>query len=348
LTAQPPVPSSASALDDDVAFLEKTARAVLDGQPLNEAAAYRLIRLEGADVYHLLAWANRIREHFKGNRVHLCSIVNVKSGGCTEDCVFCAQSVHYSTGVQVYPFLSSEDILPAAREARENRAQALGLVAAWRGLREGRLLDEVCARIRDLSRSGTVRADASLGILESEVVARRLREAGLVAYNHNLETARSYYPRVCSTHTYDDRVDTIRRCKAAGLRVCSGGIIGMGETAEQRVELMLELRALDVDIVPLNFLHPIPGTPLADNSALTPLECLKTIAVFRFGLPDREIMVAGGREKNLRDLQAMMFLAGASATMVGNYLTTTGRNAPDDLQMLADLGLTPEWEGDWR
>jgi biotin synthase len=329
--------------DDPITFVDKAARAVLDGRQIDFESAVRLIRLGDTDAWHLISWANRIREHFRGNQVHLCSIVNAKSGACPEDCKFCAQSAHYTTGVQIYPFLDRDDVIPAAQEAKKNHAQALGLVAAWRGLREGPLLERVVERIRDITESGTVRADASLGIIEKRAVAQRLKDAGLVAYNHNLETARSYYPRICSTHTYDDRVRTVEHCKAVGLKVCCGGIVGMGETREQRVELALELRALDVDIVPLNFLHPIPGTPLAAVEPLTPMECLKTIAVFRFVLPNKEIMVAGGREKNLRDLQSLMFTAGASATMVGNYLTTTGRSADDDLRLISDLGLTWEW-----
>lgn len=336
-------PVATPANDDSVALIEKTARFVLDGGEVGYNTAVQLIHLHDADVWHLIAWANRIRQHFRGNQIHLCSIVNAKSGGCPEDCKFCAQSAHYSTGIPIYPFLGRDEVLAAAQEAKKYHAQALGIVAAWRGLREGPLLERVIQRIQELAESGTVRADASLGIIESREVAQRLKDAGLVAYNHNLETARSYYPNICSTHTYEDRVRTVQICKSVGLKVCCGGIIGMGESREQRVELAMELRALDVDIVPLNFLHPIPGTPLADVEPLTPLECLKTIAVFRFILPNKEIMVAGGREKNLRDLQGLMFTAGASATMVGNYLTTKGRNAEDDLQLVRDLGLTWEW-----
>ncbi|GIX07926.1 MAG: biotin synthase [Candidatus Poribacteria bacterium] len=342
--AENPASPSLPTTDDAIALIEKVARNVLDGGAIEFEEALRLIELEDPEaILFLMAWANRIRRRFRGDQVHLCSIVNAKSGGCPEDCIFCAQSVHYQTGIKTYPFLDREAILQAAQRAKENKAQALGIVAAWRGLKEGRLLDEVCQRIRELSESGTVRADASLGILESPTVAKRLKEAGLVAYNHNLETARSYFPKICSTHTYEDRVRTIRYLKEAGLKVCSGGIIGMGESRQQRVELAFELRELDVDFVPLNFLHPIPGTPLENAHDLTPMECLKTIAVFRLVLPDKEILVAGGREHNLRDLQAMMFYAGASATMVGHYLTTTGRAAEDDLRMIEDLGLSWEW-----
>ena len=324
-------------------LIDKLGEAVLGGEAISAEDATRLIELDGADVYHLFPWANRIREAHRGNQIHLCSIINAKSGGCTEDCVFCAQASRYHTDVSVYPFLGKDDVLPAASQAKENKAVALGLVAAWRGLHEGRLLDEVCQRIEDVAQSGTVRADASLGLIEEREVAERLKAAGLVAYNHNLESSRSFYPQTCSTHDYDDRVRTIRHCKDVGLKVCSGGIVGMGESRPQRVELACELRDLNVDIVPLNFLHPIPGTPMAESPPLTPIECLQAIAVFRFVLPNKEIMVAGGREHNLREMQSMIFMAGASAILIGHYLTTTGRSAQDDLRMIEDQGLTWQW-----
>ncbi|MBI2191924.1 MAG: biotin synthase BioB [Planctomycetes bacterium] len=320
-------------------------RILAGGEPATEEEAVQILEADPSEVFELAAWANRIRKQFKGDKVHLCAIINAKSGGCPEDCTFCAQSAHYDTGVQRHNFLGREEVLRAARDARMSGAQALGIVTAWRGLKDGPVLDEVCQRIRELAESGIVRADASLGIIESPEVAQRLKDSGLHCYNHNLETARSHFPNICSTHTFDDRIRTIHHLKTAGLKVCSGGIFGMGETVRQRVELALELRRLDVDIVPLNFLHRIVGTPQEKNEPLPPLEILKTIAMFRFVLPRKEIMIAGGREVNLRDLQSLIFHAGASALMVGNYLTTQGRGARADLQMLKDLGLDPKWPG---
>jgi len=206
------------------------------------------------------------------------------------------------------------------------------------------MLDEVCDRIRDLAKSGTVRPDGSLGLIKSQRVADRLKEAGLECYNHNLETSRRFFPQQCSTHSYDDRLETIRYLKNAGIKICSGGIIGMGETHEDRCDLALALREIDAEFVPVNFLNPIPGTPYEHIPPLEPLEMLKTIACFRFILPRQEIMIAGGRAVNLRDLQCMIFLAGASAVMVGNYLTTVGQPVEKDLQMIKDLGLDPRWE----
>jgi biotin synthase len=208
-------------------------------------------------------------------------------------------------------------------------------------LHEGALLDEICQSLEQVARSGLVRPDASLGLIPNQTVADRLKRAGVVSYNHNLETSRRFFPWICSTHAYDDRVRTIRFLQQAGIRICSGGLIGMGETREDRCDLAFALKELAVDIVPINVLNPIPGTPFANVAPVPPLEILKTIACFRFILPQQDILIAGGRSVNLRDLQSLVFLAGASALMVGNYLTTAGNPVEKDLQMLKDLGLEP-------
>ena len=318
---------------------------VLSGGSIDRSEALWLFSLEAsADVFDLISWANRIREHFKGNKVHLCSIVNAKAGGCSENCSFCAQSSFHQTDSPRYGFVDPEPVLQAAEEANQHGVTAVGLVAAWKGLNEGPMLDEVCDRISELAKSGKTRPDASLGIIKSQKVADRLKEAGLECYGHNLESSRSFFPKHCSTHTYEDRVETIGYLKKAGLKICSGGIIGMGETREDRCELALALRELGANVVPINILNPIPGTPFAENPKLPPLEILKTIACFRFILPRQEIMIAGGRTVNLRDLQSMIFTAGASALMVGNYLTTLNQSVEKDLQMLKDLGLDPNWD----
>lgn len=318
---------------------------VLDGGRIDRDEALFLFQLENsADIFDLIAWANRIRERFKGNKVHLCSIVNAKAGSCSENCSFCAQSSFHQTGSPKYGFVDPEPVLEAAEEANKNGVTAVGLVAAWKGLKEGPMLDEVCDRIRELKASGKTRPDASLGIIKSQAVADRLKEAGLECYGHNLESSRRFFPQTCSTHTYEDRVETIGYLKKAGLKICSGGIIGMGETREDRCDLALSLRELGANVVPINILNPIPGTPFEKNPPLAPLEILKTIACFRLLLPRQEIMIAGGRTVNLRDLQSMVFTAGASALMVGNYLTTLNQSVEKDLQMLKDLGLDPNWE----
>jgi biotin synthase len=320
-------------------------RRVLRGGEITRGEAAWLFGLESsADIFDLMAGANRLREHFKGNKIHLCSIVNAKAGACPENCSFCAQSAFYQTDSPRYGFVDPDPVRQAAEEAGRNHVTAVGLVAAWRGLKEGPMLDEVCERIGELAKSGKTRADASLGIIESQAVADRLKAAGLECYGHNLESSRRFFPKLCTTHTYEDRLNTIRFLKNAGLKICSGGILGMGETREDRCELAFSLKEIGANVVPVNILNPVPGTPLAGNAPLPPLEVLKTIACFRFILPRREIMVAGGRTLNLRDMQSLVFAAGASALMVGNYLTTLNQPVEKDLQMLKDLGLDPCWD----
>ncbi len=319
-------------------------RVLAGGAVTRDEALWLFERDQPADVFELITWANRIRERFKGNKVHLCSIVNAKAGACSENCKFCAQSAFYQTESPRYGFVDPAPVLAAADEAQRHGVTALGLVAAWKGLQEGPMLDEVCERIRELAHAGKTRPDASLGLIKSQRVADRLKEAGLECYNHNLETSRRFFPQQCSTHSYEDRLQTLRHLKQAGLKICSGGILGLGETRADRCELALALREVGANIVPINILNPIPGTPFAQNPPLPPLEILQSIAGFRFVLPRQEIMVAGGRTVNLRDTQSLIFMAGASALMVGNYLTTLNQPVEKDLQMLKDLGLEPTWD----
>ena len=318
---------------------------VLGGGQISRDEALWLFNLENsADILDLLSWANRIREKFKGNKIHLCSIVNAKAGACSENCSFCAQSSFYQTGSPRYGFVDPEPVAEAADEANQNGVTAVGLVAAWKGLNEGPMLDEVCDRVRELKAGGKTRPDVSLGIIKSQRVADRLKEAGVECYGHNLESSRRFFPQTCTTHTYDDRLETIGYLKKAGIKICSGGIIGMGETREDRCDLAFALKEIGANVVPVNILNPIPGTPFEKNPPLPVLEILKTIACFRFILPRQEIMIAGGRTVNLRDAQSMIFMAGASALMVGNYLTTLNQPVEKDLQMLKDLGLDPSWD----
>jgi biotin synthase len=248
---------------------------VLGGGHITRDEALWLFNLESSsDILDLLSWANRIREKFKGNKIHLCSIVNAKAGACSENCSFCSQSSHYQTGSPRYGFIDPEPVLEAANEAGKNGVTALGIVAAWKGLNEGPILDEVCDRIRELKASGKTRPDASLGIIKSQKVADRLKAAGLECYGHNLESSRRFFPKTCSTHTFDDRLTTINHMKKAGVKICSGGIIGMGETREDRCDLALELKAIGANVVPMNILNPIPGTPFEKNPPLSVMEIL--------------------------------------------------------------------------
>ena len=234
------------------ARIAELGKRVLDGGQITREEALWLIGLENnPDILDLIAWANRIRERFKGNKIHLCSIVNAKAGACPEDCKFCAQSAFYQTDTPRYGFIDPEPVQQAADEARKNQVSAVGLVAAWKGIKEGPLLDEICDRIRELADTGKTRPDASLGTVGSQEIANRLKEAGLECYGHNLETSRRFFPEQCTTHSYDERIQTIHYLKNAGVKICSGGIIGMGETREDRCDLALELRAVGASVVPL-------------------------------------------------------------------------------------------------
>ena len=305
---------------------------------ISAAEALDLIRSEGSAFFGLMARAGAMREAHKGRQVVLCGILNAKSGRCAEDCSFCAQSAHHDTGAPVYPLVDADAMVARAREVEAMGAREYSLVTSGTTIRSEAELDTICEAVSRLRDDGRLWRCASLGNLSAEQL-ERLAAAGLTNYHHNLETARSFFPQVCSTHAYDDDVATVRRARAQGLKVCCGGIFGLGESPEQRVELAETLRELDVDSVPLNFLNPIEGTPLHRQQQLSPRDCLRIIAVYRLMMPNTDIYVCGGREVNLRQLQSWIFMAGANGMMVGNYLTTSGRDHRLDLEMLADLGL---------
>ncbi len=320
-------------------YIQNAAERVLSGEVLSAADALRLVDVSGPDLHLLFAEASRLREHFKGNAASLCSIINAKSGRCPENCAFCAQSSAHATNVPVYPLVDEDEIVRCAISAERNGARCYGIITSGTGIRPGAELEKICRAVRRIKAETGIDPSCSLGILDYST-ALLLKEAGMVTYHHNLETSRSFFPTICTTHDYEDDVETIRAVKQAGLKACCGGIFGLGEDFSHRVEMAETLRELDVDTVPINFLNPVEGTRLADAAFLTPMECLKIIALFRFMLPDRDLTVCGGREKNLRELQSWIFLAGASGMMTGNYLTTPGREPDQDRQMLADLGMT--------
>ena len=322
-------------------FIDTVTDRILAGDAITEAEALQLTGTAGTDLFTLFAAASRVREHFVGPKVHLCAIINAKSGRCAENCAFCAQSAHHATDAPVYPLVDEEQMVAGAREAEAAGSCCFGIITSGTTLRSGPELERVCRALRRIRQETGIAPSCSLGIID-RATASALKEAGAVTYHHNLETARSFFPNICTSHDYEEDVATVRAAKEAGMRVCCGGIFGLGESAAQRVELAFTLRELGVDSVPLNFLNPIPGTRLAEADFLTPLECLTAIALFRLILPHLKIAVCGGRERNLRDLQSWMFLAGANGTMIGNYLTTTGRPPEQDWQMLRDLGLAIE------
>lgn len=310
---------------------------VLAGQEITHEEARELGGLGGSDLYQLFAAASRIRDLRAGKKVDLCSIINAKSGLCSENCQFCAQSVHHQTEVDIYDLLDEASILERALQMEAEGAKRYSLVTSGRGISAEDFV-KVLGIYRCLARKTNLKLCASLGII-TEDMARRLREAGVTMYHHNLETSESYFPYICTSHSYQERINTIKACQAADLEICSGGIISMGETMGQRLEMAFTLRSLMVQSVPINILNPIVGTALEDQRVLPPLEILQTIAIYRFILPGAMLRFAGGRENALRNLQAMGYLAGINATLVGSYLTTSGRTVAEDIQMILDMGL---------
>lgn len=294
----------------------------------------------GPALDSLLDRASEARAAAFGERVGLCAIVNAKAGICGEDCAFCAQSSRAAgVGVPVHGLLPARRLTEGATGAEKIGATAFSIVTSGRRIASETEMADLEESLRGIRKRTSLLRCASLGFMD-EARLRRLRGAGLERYHHNLETARSFFPSICTTHTFDGKLDTIRAARAAGLSVCSGGILGLGETLEQRVELADTLRRLGVDAVPINFLDARPGTPLERQPSLAPEECLAAIAVFRLMLPRAEIIVMGGREAQLGDLQPLIFRAGATSTLIGDYLTTTGSRPESVLAMVASQGLS--------
>ncbi|WP_455366433.1 biotin synthase BioB [Kaarinaea lacus] len=314
-----------------------TAR-ILDGGEMTTDEAKWMIRLDDDYLPWLMAGADRIRKTYRGNEIEVCAISNVRSGNCSENCSFCSQSGHYQTSAPVYNYISSEELSRQAQQAREWGASDFGVVSKGWGVRSDKERKHLKEYFQTLEQTSDIGRCASLGVLDNNSAAE-LKAMGMENYHHNLECAESFFDQVCTTHTYQENIDTIQAAVNAGLRVCSGGILGMGESLDQRIELADTLRQLSVESVPLNFLSPQQGTPFGDRTPLTPMEILKCIAVFRYMLPRAEIRIAGGRQF-LGDMQSMIFMAGASGVMIGDYLTTKGRSVEDDLKMLADLKLS--------
>ena len=310
-------------------------------EPISADEARRLIRqTQEPALSALMARAKAVREAVHGNAVSLCGITNAKSGRCAENCGFCSQSAHFeNTGAPEFPMISAREIADQAKAAEAAGAREFSVVTSGTRLAREEELATVEEALALLSEETGMMRCASLGLMRMPEL-ERLHAAGLQSFHHNLETARSHFDHVCTTHTYDEQLETIRAAKAVGLKLCSGGILGMGETPDQRVELAETIRELGVDCVPMNFLNPRAGTPLANVRAITAEECLAAVAVFRLMMPAAHIFVMGGREVNLGAKQDLIFRAGANGTMVGNYLTSAGRGPGETVAMVAEQGLT--------
>ncbi|NDY71882.1 biotin synthase BioB [Desulfobacter hydrogenophilus] len=314
------------------------AKNIIEGQRPENSILRHLALTEDKDVFALMAGADLIRDSFFKREIHLCAICNGKSGMCSEDCKFCSQSKFHTSDIEIYPLMSKVELQKGAYKLMDTNVHRYSIVTTGKGLAENEVR-QVADALGGLP-SKKMSYCVSLGILDDANMAY-LKGCGIGRYHHNLETCRSHFDAVCTSHTYDDRVNTIKKAKNAGLSVCSGGIFGVGESMAQVLELAFELRELQVDAVPINFLSSIPGTFFEGKNNLTPLKCLKIISIMRYVLPETDIIICGGRIPNLKMLHPFVFHAGANGIMTGNYLTTKGNQLQEDLEMINHLGFEP-------
>ncbi len=313
---------------------------ILSGHQIQYEEALQLTHVLNEDIPLLSAFANKIRIHFTGRNVDMCGIVNARSGMCSEDCKFCAQSVYYDTKTPIHNLLNIEKITAAAQQAQEQGAKRISIVTSGKGMDSDPDFQKIIESIQAIMNYTSLNVCANLGTLTLDQ-ARMLASSGVKRYAHNLETSENFYPSVCTTHSYQERVATVQAAKSAGMELCTGGIIGMGESWQDRIDFAFALKSLDVASIPINILNPIKGTALENVMPPSPLDIIKTFAIFRFIFPDKIIRPAGGREINLRDMQGHLMLSGANGLIIGNYLTFTGRNTVTDFQMVQDAGFIP-------
>ncbi len=332
-------PAPVASLTDTRMNWQLLADKSLAGELLSREEAHAVLTAPDEELLDQLAAAYRVRRHFWGNRVRLHFLLNAQSGLCPEDCGYCSQSKLSSAEIEKYPMLAQDTILEAAERASQLKAGTLCMVISGRTPGEtvfGKVLDAV----RTVRERHDLKICACLGLLNADQV-QRLKDAGVETINHNLNASARFTEEIVSTHTYDDRVATVEAVKAAGVKTCSGGILGMGETDDDVIDLALSLRAIDVKSVPVNFLIPVEGTPLAGVRQLDPRRCLRILVLFRLLLPSQEIRISGGREVHLRSLQPMG-LYPANSIFIGDYLTTQGQTARDDLLMIEEAGFVLE------
>lgn len=320
-------------------FVEELKHKVLAGGEVTREEALELV---GVPLEALTQAADELREHFCGDRFDLCTIVNGKCGKCSEDCKYCAQSAHYHTSLEEsYPLLSTEELVKGAAENKRQGVLRYSIVTSGRKLSDQEV-DQVCESIRAIREQVGIEVCVSFGLLGEEAF-RKLKEAGASRVHCNLESSRRYFPQVCTTHTYDEKIETMKAAQRAGLSVCSGGIVGLGETMEDRIDMVLTAREQGVKSVPVNLLNPIPGTPYEKNPILTEDELRRVVAIFRFLIPDGNIRLAGGRGL-LEDKGARCFRSGANAAISGDMLTTAGITVQRDQEMLKGLDYTVRLE----
>ncbi|MDQ0228887.1 biotin synthase BioB [Metabacillus malikii] len=316
------------------------ANEVLNGKVLTQSEALSILQSSDDELLLLLNGAFQIRKHYYGKKVKLNMIMNTKSGLCPENCSYCSQSIVSTAPVEKYQMLDKETILNGAKRAHQLRAGTFCIVASGRGP-SNREVEHVASIVQDIKSTYDLKVCACLGILKPDQ-AKKLKEAGVDRYNHNLNTSKSHHEKITTTHTYENRIETVETAKSSGISPCSGVIIGMKESFLDVVHMAFSLRELDADSIPINFLHAIEGTPLEGTDELNPRYCLKVLALFRYINPSKEIRISGGREVNLRSLQPLGLYA-ANSIFVGDYLTTKGQETTVDHKMLDDLGFEIEF-----
>lgn len=319
----------------EIRTIQETAEAIIDGERIQRGDDLSLFLT--AELSELQEGARRLQDHFCGNHIDFCTILNGRSGRCGENCKYCAQAACHSTGIEEYGFLPKEEIIRNARANQEAGANRFAIVTSGRAL-GGADFDKAIEAYAEMRDTLSIALCASHGILSREQL-RRLHDAGVTSYHHNIETSRRFFPQICTSHTYEDRIRTIRLAQEEGFCVCSGGIIGMGETWEDRLDMALSLQELGIESIPINALMPIPGTEMEGRPQLPAEDVLRTIAIFRFINPEANIRLAAGR-KILPQNGATALRAGASASITGNMLTTSGTTIKEDMQMLRELGLS--------
>ncbi|WP_102401600.1 biotin synthase BioB [Haloimpatiens massiliensis] len=314
-------------------FIKEMKDKIING---NELTFEEILEIyKNVEVQELFNVANEIRKSFMGNSIDLCTIMNAKCGKCSEDCKYCAQSAHYNTNIETHGLVNKQEVLKLAKNNEEEGVHRFSLVTSGKGL-NGKEFEEILHIYAETKKNSKLKLCASLGILSYEQL-KKLKEAGVCRYHHNVETSKRYFGSICTTHSYEDRISTIKLAQKAGLEVCSGGIIGMGENLEDRISMAFQLKKLNIKSIPINILNPIKGTPLEKSQRLSEEEILKTIAIFRLINKDAYIRLGGGR-CFLNNFAEKAFEVGANATITGNYLTTSGNNISQDIHMLIKKG----------